>query len=127
MRTGLITSLLLAAALLAGSLWQAHAVEELAARYESAAKELRIMVEDGAWQRAQETAQAYAEAWDEAQTGAQMIIHHDVCDAVTDALMLVRTGIEAQHAPLSLLGCTRLEEAARDLSRHNALILSNLL
>lgn len=127
MRSALMTSLLLMAAILLGSAWQTHALDRWSQRYISAAKEIRIMVEDEDWQRAGGTVSAYAARWDEEQAAARMIAEHGACDDVTESIMLLRVGIIQRHRTLCLLGCERLEAAAAALAEDIAPSPENLL
>ena len=115
------------AVVIAFGLWSSGTMNGLSKRYISASEELLILTQDGAWQRAGETAQAYREQWDEASAWLQMLIVHEELDAVDIALKRIQAGILAQDISLCYEGCAELRENAEHLYHRDAFTLGNVL
>lgn len=127
MRTGLIISLLLLAATLVGGWYSSEEIQRVSDRYVSAAEELLSMAERGDWARAEETASAYLETWEQTVPVLQMIINHDDTDDVTLSLVQLRAAIRAQDEAGCFVACAELRENAGHLYHRDAFTLANVL
>ena len=127
MRTSMWVAAILLAIVIAFGVWSSNMMDGLSARYISASEELLILTQDGDWQRAAETAQAYREQWDGVSSWLQMLIVHEELDAVDIALKRIQAGIRAQDTSLCYEGCAELRENAEHLSHRDAFTLGNVL
>lgn len=127
MKTGLWLSLILLAVLLISGVLMENATSTLSDRYVSAAEELRILVSQQQWQRAEETASAYLEGWETTKNRVQMLIDHEDTDAISVALERILAGISNRDASVCLVFCTDLQESANHLHHRSAFTLANVL
>ncbi len=127
MRTSVWVAIALLAVMIGGGIASGAAVKEQSDRYLSAAEEMRILVADKQWQRAQQTAQAYRERWKETSPWLQMIIDHEDIDSVTLALEHLLAGLEGQDEAECFNACVELREHAQHLYHRDAFTLSNVL
>lgn len=127
MRTGLVIAFLLLGMTLAGSWYTSGEILQVSERYVSAAEELLYMAEAGAWARAEETAGAYLESWEQTVPRLQMLINHDDTDSVTLSLRRLEAAIRAQDAAGCLTACAELRENAEHLYHRDAFTLANVL
>ncbi|MGN0763287.1 MAG: hypothetical protein ACI4MK_07855, partial [Aristaeellaceae bacterium] len=65
MRTSLTLALILLAVVIAGGAACEGLTAQVSAQYVSAAEELTVLTESENWQRAEETARAYLERWEQ--------------------------------------------------------------
>lgn len=121
-----ITAVLLGLVLLGGSL-SARATLRQSQRYESAAQELRLMVLESDWERAEAVLQAYRESWEKTESWMQLFVDHQDTDALSSAMEQVLAGIEAREPGLCLEGCLALGESAEHLYHRDALTWENVL
>lgn len=127
MRTSLCIALVLLAVTIGSGLVTAGEIENLSARYVSAAEELRLMAQHGEWQRAEETVSAYIETWEDTVPVLQTLINHEDADGVTLALVRLRAGIQAQELGICYEACAELHENAKHLYHRDAFTLGNVL
>jgi len=127
MKTGLWLSLILLVVLLAGGVMMENATSSLSDRYVSAAEELRILVSQQQWQRAEETASAYLESWEKTKNWVQTLIDHEDTDAISIALERILAGINNRDVSICLVFCTDLQESAHHLHHRSAFTLANVL
>ena len=127
MRMGVIVAVVLLVMVLLGSWWAETAFDRVSAAYVSAAEELRVMTEDGAWQRAGETLDAYQARWAREAAWLRMVVRHAVIDDVSQAMDRLAVGIRRQDPTLCALGCMELGRSAAAVHDGETLSLANLL
>jgi len=127
MRTGLAISLVILVLVTAGGVMEQRMMGATAARYVSAAEELRVLIEDGHWQRAAETAEAYRARWDEEFERLAMVMDHAQGKRVKEAMGYMMVGIECRSGELCRIGLMQLREAAEDLYERDALTWGNVM
>lgn len=127
MRTEAVLALVLLAAVLAGCAAADRAITELSMICVGAAEEMRILTEDGLWQRAGEAQAAYLTRWQKAAPWLQMIIHHEEITDVTMALERIGAGVRQEDTSLCAVSCMELRQYAELLHRRETLSWENLL
>lgn len=127
MKTNLWVSLTLLAVIICIGVGANLLTDRLSARYVSAAEELLILTEDGQWQRADETADAYREQWEHVSVWLRMIVVHEDIDAVALSLRRVQAGIRARDASLCFEGCGELRDYAERIADRSGLTMGNIL
>lgn len=127
MRTNLLISLVLLALTIAAALLEEKETLRLSEQYVSAAKELRVMMEDEDWAKAEETVTAYREKWQREVAWLQVLINHEDIDDVTLALERLNALIDAQEQGAGYEVCAELEENARHIYHRDAFTLGNVL
>lgn len=127
MRTNLLISLVLLALTIAAGLLEEKETLRLSEQYVSAAKELRVMMEDEDWAKAEETVTAYREKWQREVIWLQVLINHEDIDDVTLALERLNALIDAQEQGAGYEVCAELEENARHIYHRDAFTLGNVL
>lgn len=127
MRTNLLVAMLLLAATVTGGVVSAEHILNLSHRYISAAEELQSMTAHGEWQRAEETADAYLDSWEQTVPLLQMLINHEDADDVTMALIRIRAGIQCRDTALCIEACAELREHAAHLYHRDAFTWGNVL
>lgn len=127
MRTNLLISLVLLALTIAAGVLEEKETLRLSQQYVSAAKELRILMEDADWDRAEETVNAYREKWQREVSWLQVLINHEDIDDVTLALERLHALIDAREQGAGYEVCAELEENARHIYHRDAFTLGNVL
>lgn len=127
MHSRLTISVLLLAVVIGCGLANIGLTRDISHRYISAAEELRALVQVEDWQRVQETASAYHDAWRNTLDWLQMLINHADGDEVSYALESIQAGAEAQDAVTCLVACAQLREAAEHIYHRDAFTLANIL
>lgn len=127
MRTSLTLALILLAVVIAGGAACEGLTAQVSAQYISAAEELMALTEGESWQRAEETAQAYLERWEQTERWLQILINHDDTDDVTMALQHVLAGVGARDMSACLEACRTLRECAEHIHHRDAFTWGNVL
>ena len=127
MRSRLVISLALLAVVIAGGLLNAYLTRHISDRYVSAAEELMALTAPESWARAEDTARAYLEKWEQTERWLQILINHDDTDDVTLALQQVLAGIEARDVSACLEACHTLRECAGHIRHRDAFTWGNVL
>ena len=127
MRTSLVLSLVLLAAVIACGLLSAHLTTQVSMRYVSAAEELTALAESGDWQRAADTAKAYVNSWEQTETWLQILANHEDTDAVAMSLKQIAAGIRAEDLSGCLEACGELRENALHIYHRDAFTIGNIL
>lgn len=127
MRTNLLISLVLLALTIAAGVLEEKETLRLSRQYVSAAKELRVLMEDADWDKAEETVTAYREKWQREVSWLQVLINHEDIDDVTLALERLHALIDAREQGAGYEVCAELEENARHIYHRDALTLGNVL
>ena len=127
MRTSLIISLVLLALTITGGMLEEKETRALSQRYESAAREMRILAEKSQWARASEAASDYLEDWRKTTGWQQMLINHEDIDDVTLALERLQAAIDARDQGSCYEACAELRENARHIYHRDAFTLGNVL
>lgn len=127
MRTGAVLAAVLLVAVLAGCVAADRAIADLSMTCVSAAEELRILTEDGAWQRAGTAQAAYRDRWQKATPWLQMIVHHGEITDIAMALERLGVGIDQEDASLCALSCAELKQYAELMHKRETLSWGNLL
>lgn len=127
MRTSLVISLALLMVVIGGGMLEEMETEILAARYVSAAEELRVMAEKSDWGKAKETVTAYMRDWEDTAAWLQLLINHEDIDDVTLALVRLNAAIAAEEQAGCFEACAELKENARHIHHRDAFTLGNVL
>lgn len=127
MRTNLWVAIGLLVIVIAFGVWATNMMHVLSNRYISASEELRVLVQDESWQRAEELIRDYRGSWRETESWLQVMVIHEELDAVDMALKRIHAGIEAQDQSLSYEACAELRENAEHLFHRDAFTLGNIL
>lgn len=127
MHSRLIISVILLVVVIGCGVLNIGLTKNISQRYISAAEELRSLVQAGDWQRAEETAGAYHEAWRDTLNWLQMLINHADGDEVSYALEDIQAGAQAQDVVTCLVACAQLREAAEHIYHRDAFTIGNIL
>lgn len=127
MKTSLWLSIALLAVLLLGGVLMEKTTLEVSRQYVSAAEELKSLVTQQQWCRAEETAQAYGERWESTKSWMQMLIDHEDTDAVSIALERILECLRNRDTASCLIFCADLKESAQHVHHRSAFTLANVL
>lgn len=127
MHSRLTISVILLAVVIGCGIGNIGLTKDISRRYIAAAEELRTLVQAESWQRVEETAGAYHEAWRDTLNWLQMLINHADGDEVSYALESIQAGAAARDAATCLVACAQLREAAEHIYHRDAFTLANIL